>query len=976
VVKRRSNLHYRRKWSERGMALITTVLILTLMGALAATALVAASGGATVAAQDQSYAAALGAADAGVDDLLYWLNANENISFELADNIYNYDKQLSSAPSTACPTSDTPPLPPAACGWVTMPDDNDSARTMQYEYDIPSNHPPVPNGAATTAGATGTSMLVFDVLGRVVTSDGQTFTRSIRVVLSRSTFLNYGYFTNVESQDPQQYDLDPNYPGWPEFGPGWGSGITAWNGAATQTSQPENAYDAALDYCQNYWFEANPSPDETSQATAAGVTISTDPRSNHTEQSNGYSLNNICTFTKWESGDTFYGPIRTNDVFFVDGSTNFYGPVVVGTPCNMLSSADPGASKSTCPTGVLGEGTAYTPGATNKDGDGVYWVDTHNILYGSPITPNFSQPPSYAPPVDLPPDNPDLQTAAEADGCLYEGMTYFDFLSNGDVYVYSPGTAAAVAAGTFTLNSGCSANGDVVLSSHPVLYVEQASSTTGCVDSKGSDYTFGGLVQSNDYYTGEIAYADSGGALSQWKYGNGSGYSPATDTRAFACDNGDAWVGGVVSGSATVGAANNIVVYQNLSYANTTYTVNSSSSPPSVTSSGPDVLGLEPTNDVVVYHPVDCPSWDSSPGGIDCGAANNNSANNDFSSSCPSGQATTWTYGSSATPADCQVNVIKAAILAFNGEYTAENYSFGANMGTLTLFGSVAEAYRGRLAGTSTGSGYGKQYIYDPRLATLTPPSFLPPALFSWSEDTWSEVSGQVKAVTANTEAVPTPASTPTPTAPTYTVPPTGLTTTTTVPATTTTTAPTTTSSTTTSTSTTTTTSTTVPTTTTTTAPTTTTTHATTTTTTTTVPTTTTTTAPTTTTTHATAPSFPASEQTVDAENWCYVKGSPNLFYTWNGSAWVSTGSSSFTVTASGVPTPTVTGTSSTSYMTVTSGGSGAGTATVTGTSGTSGFGQNGYTVTFTASNGTSPNATLTYTINMHNSVSGCGGAP
>ncbi len=52
-------------------------------------------------------------------------------------------------------------------------------------------------------------------------------------------------------------------------------------------------------------------------------------------------------------------------------------------------------------------------------------------------------------------------------------------------------------------------------------------------------------------------------------------------------------------------------------------------------------------------------------------------------------------------------------------------------MGTITLFGSESEAYRGRLAGTSTGSGYGKQYIYDPRLATMTPPSFLPPDLFS-----------------------------------------------------------------------------------------------------------------------------------------------------------------------------------------------------------------------------------------------------
>ncbi len=1015
------------------MALITTVLILTLMGALAATALVAASGGATVAAQDQSYSAALGAADAGVDDLLYRLNANENTSFELADDIYTYDQQLASAPSTTCPTGDTPALPPAACGWVTIPDDNDNARTMQYEYDVPSNHPPVPNGAATTVGATGTSLLVFDVAGRAVTSGGQAFTRTIRVVLSRSTFLNYGYFTNVESQDPQQYDLDPNYPGWPEFGPGWGSGITAWSGASTQASQPENAYAAALDYCQNYWFEGNPAPDETSEAAAAGVTVSTDPRSIHSEQSSGYTLNNICTFTKWETGDTFYGPIRTNDVFFIDGSTNFYGPVVVGTPCNMLTSADTGASKSTCPSGVLGEGSSYTPDAANGDGDGVYWVDAHNILYGSPITPNFSQAPSYASPVDLPPDNPSLETEAEADGCLYEGMTYFDFLSSGDVYVYSPGTAAAVAAGTFTLNSGCSANGDVVLSSHPVLYVEQASSTTGCLDSKGSDYTFGGLVQSNDYYTGEIAYSDSGGALSQWKYGNGTGYSPATDTRAFACNNGDAWLGGVVNGSATVGAANNVVVYQNLTYADTTYSVDTS--PPSVTSDGPDVLGLEPTNDVVVYHPVDCPTWDTSPGGIDCGTANGTTANNDFSSSCPSSQATTWTYGSSATAADCQVNQIDAAILAFNGEYTAENYSFGANMGTITLFGSVSEAYRGRLAGTSTGSGYGKQYIYDPRLATLTPPSFLPPALFSWNEDTWSEVSGQVNPVTANTEAVPAAASTPTPTAPSYTVPATGLTTTTTtVPVSTTTAAPTTTTSSTTSTTTTTvpmttttapttttthattTTTTTVPTTTTT-APTTTTTHATTTTTTTapttttTVPTTTTTThptttttvptttttVPTTTTTHATTTTTRATTTTTIAAtkpslsaqtDYCDVGGSEFYAYTNEATDTVSTTEQNpLDVGATGTPTPTLSatltvlssgGSGTGSYLTFSSSGAngtvGAATSNSSGATGPVKYdGEIEVSVTATNTAGT---ATQNYYIFTHGSSGNCSGSP
>ena len=151
MPRRKKISQHPRTRSERGMALITTVLILTLMGALAITALVAASGGATVAAQDQSYSAALGAADAGVDDLLYRLNANENTSFELAENIYDYDKQLSSSPSTSCPTTDTPAVPPAACGWVTIPDDNDSART----HAVRIRHPVEPLAGTERCGHNG-----------------------------------------------------------------------------------------------------------------------------------------------------------------------------------------------------------------------------------------------------------------------------------------------------------------------------------------------------------------------------------------------------------------------------------------------------------------------------------------------------------------------------------------------------------------------------------------------------------------------------------------------------------------------------------------------------------------------------------------------------------------------------------------------------------------------------------------------------
>ena len=829
MTKRRSN-HHRcsdhqccEQRSEGGFALVTTILIVSLMSLMAAAALTGAAGSVSIARTDDSYSAALGAADSGVDDVLYRLNAQEDTSFELAQNIWCYDQTALRATTEAqCPTTYNPALPPGAQGWVTIPDDNDTVRAQEYEYDVPANHQPNPSGTATTAGATGSSTLVFDVFGRTISTNGQQVTRAIRVVLSRSTFLNYGYFTNVETQDPQQYDLDPGLPGWPEFGPAWGSGITSWNGNATQAANPAppalsavptNAYTAALQYCQDDWFGPNAQPDEQAQATAANIAISTDPRAIHSEQGptpgpQGYSLNDVCTFTKWESGDTFYGPVRTNDALFIDGQTNFYGPVVVGTPCNMVPSAD--ATESNCPANAVGTGTGYTPNNQTcvgtslplgcGDGQNVYWVDTSKILYNNTLTPNcptcanpgpnFSVTPSYAAPVDLPPDNPNLEQEAESGGCLYEGMTYFDFLNTnpGTVYVYSPGTLAAINAtpATFTLNSGCTANGTVTLSAltNPVLYVESPAGATSCLDSTGNDYTFGGLIQSNDYYTGAIAYYDSGNSntVRYWSYTpSGTGFSEPLDPRAFACNNGDAWVGGVVSGRVTVGASNNVVVYQNLTYANTTYNINNATTPPSVQATGSDVIGLEPTNDVIIYHPVNCANWNHATWNAtnnngSCVNAGGNSATNDDGTDCPAtGQYVSpyWNYNNNGDSGNssCVVHQIDGAVLAFNGEYTAENYSFGPSIGTITEFGSVSEAYRGRLAGTSIGGGYGKEYIYDPRLTTVSPPSFLPPNLFNWSKATWSEVTGQVKPITSNTEGIPTSAPTTVVTQPSYTVP-------------------------------------------------------------------------------------------------------------------------------------------------------------------------------------------------------------
>ncbi len=70
--------------------------------------------------------------------------------------------------------------------------------------------------------------------------------------------------------------------------------------------------------------------------------------------------------------------------------------------------------------------------------------------------------------------------------------------------------------------------------------------------------------------------------------------------------------------------------------------------------------------------------------------------------------------------------VIDAAILSTNHSWIVDNYKCGNLLGTLTVWGSIAQFWRGPV-GTSGGSGYIKDYNYDDRLANQQPPSFLSP---------------------------------------------------------------------------------------------------------------------------------------------------------------------------------------------------------------------------------------------------------
>ena len=78
---------------------------------------------------------------------------------------------------------------------------------------------------------------------------------------------------------------------------------------------------------------------------------------------------------------------------------------------------------------------------------------------------------------------------------------------------------------------------------------------------------------------------------------------------------------------------------------------------------------------------------------------------------------------------------IEAAMLALKDSFVVDNYQCGAPLGTLTVFGAIAQKFRGPVgtfSGTNLNSGYAKDYNYDDALRYRSPPYFLDPMQAAW----------------------------------------------------------------------------------------------------------------------------------------------------------------------------------------------------------------------------------------------------
>ncbi|MGB9378602.1 MAG: hypothetical protein WCB04_13945, partial [Mycobacteriales bacterium] len=323
-----------------------------------------------------------------------------------------------------------------------------------------------------------------------------------------------------------------------------------------------------------------------------------------------------------------------------------------------------------------------------------YWVD----YAGGGSVPNFAKPPSYSI-VPFPQTNNSLRQWADptqgGGGCVFQGPTKMVMLGNGHMQITSPQTPSTFNTGACGTRSWTNPV-DITAPNGQVIYV--------------------------DGFTGNCT--------------NPTAKLPpvSDDTNSTAgpsklrpdCHNGDVFVEGWVKGQYTIGAANNIFITNHIRYVGTNTAIAqsnlgdnvpavSSTPPSSKDAAGTDLLGLSAANFIAVYHPLKCGS-----------PAN----------------CTQTSPDSTVSPYPMYDIQIDAALVASADSFLVQDWDSGPSLGTLTVLGGIIQSFRGPVGTTYGGggsTGYDKNYNYDSRLKTLTPPHLADLASSNWGVVTYGE---------------------------------------------------------------------------------------------------------------------------------------------------------------------------------------------------------------------------------------------
>lgn len=185
--------------------------------------------------RDQNWAAALAAAQAGIDDYQSRLNLTDGAYFQ-----YN----------TASPDSDNPAMGQALGkpSWASVPQVGGGTARAGFHYDVDTST------YTGTGGVAPNGIITVTSTGRVGTK-----TRTLQAQVRRSGFLDYVYFTDYETEDPLDYatqslrDYANSYCANTYY-PGRGSQCTDIQFANDTVNGPLHSNDAIL-ICNNARFQ-------------------------------------------------------------------------------------------------------------------------------------------------------------------------------------------------------------------------------------------------------------------------------------------------------------------------------------------------------------------------------------------------------------------------------------------------------------------------------------------------------------------------------------------------------------------------------------------------------------------------------------------------------------------------------------------------------------------------------------------------
>jgi hypothetical protein len=305
---------------------------------------------------------------------------------------------------------------------------------------------------------------------------------------------------------------------------------------------------------------------------------------------------------------------------------------------------------------------------------------TDQTWWGAATYPLGGYSPHYAPPLELPTANTELlkQVEPDVDG---DGQVGPGCYYTGSTRIIFQGTTMRVLSPSTTAPDTPVRCLDVANSSQ-----EQVKPIPAViyVAPTASSCTQGALGYPR---TGEYVTTGASSA-SHWTTATSATGNTGSTTN-YDCQRGSVYIQGTADTQVTVSAEDDVVVTGDLLLADQ--------------GSGADVIGLIAGNYVWVYHPVD--------------AVGNNLDATD-------------------------VGTIQAAILSLRHSFVVQNNDEGSLLGSLTVLGSIAQKFRGRVGTLQHGSltnGYTKNYIYDHRLAYLQPPYFLKPTSSPWQIRTISD---------------------------------------------------------------------------------------------------------------------------------------------------------------------------------------------------------------------------------------------